>query len=425
MRVLLIDFNPFAEPVTPISLGYLGAVLSRAGHPATVLTLGSTSRFSPHSLAAYLAELRPGLVGFGAYQRNLYHLRALARLVKATVGARVAIGGPQATFLPDAALAAMPEIDFVSRGEGEQSVLAMVEAIEAGRFDRAIPGVTSRVGDELVTGPTPPAAADLDDYPSPWLSGILDPAELPESILLGSRGCPFGCSFCYTPAAFSRRIRYHSVDRVLEEIDLCARRGSGRLWFADPNFSLRAERVVELLEGILHRGSKVEMWIETRADMIDDSLLELMKRAGVHTVAMGLESGSPAVTPGLNKRLELDQIRSAVARVFAHGIDVELFSQFALPGERLADAMATLELVEACGVAIRGNSNAQQMQLYFGTEIAARPADFGVIPLRDQFPPGHSIGAAFETRWMSAAEIDRVKAAWRAASLDGGKRLVS
>jgi radical SAM superfamily enzyme YgiQ (UPF0313 family) len=297
--------------------------------------------------------------------------------------------------------------------------------MEAEALDRPIPGVTSRIDGQVVTGPSQAPAVDLDDYPSPWLSGVLDAGDRAESILLGSRGCPFGCAFCYTPAAFGRRIRYHSVDRVLEEIAWVARTGSGRLWFADPNFSLRAERVVALLEGILARDLAVDMWIETRADLIDDRLLGLMKRAGVHTVAMGLESASPRVGPGLNKQIELEEIRAAIGRVFAHDIDVELFSQFALPGEQLDDALATLAFVQECGVAIRGNSNAQQMQLYFGTEICARPGDFGVIPLREQLPVGHSVGAAFETRWLKADEIERVQAAWRAASLDGGKRQVS
>jgi len=81
--------------------------------------------------------------------------------------------------------------------------------------------------------------------------------------------------------------------------------------------------------------------------------------------------------------------------------------------------------VKSCGVAIRGNSNAQQMQLYFGSDICRRPADYGVIPLQHSAPPWLSIGAAFRTEWMTATEIEQVKAAWRAESLDGGKRLVS
>jgi radical SAM superfamily enzyme YgiQ (UPF0313 family) len=90
---------------------------------------------------------------------------------------------------------------------------------------------------------------------------------------------------------------------------------------------------------------------------------------------MGLESASEGVAARLAKGIEPDRVRWAACTLLATGIDVELFSQYALPGERIDDAMATLRFVEECGVAIRGNSNAQQMQLYFGSEISDRYRD--------------------------------------------------
>ena len=74
---------------------------------------------------------------------------------------------------------------------------------------------------------------------------------------------------------------------------------------------------------------------------------------------------------------------------------------------------------------IKGNSNAQQMQLYFGSEIHSDLERYGVHPLRDDLPPYLAIGTAFETEWMSKGEIEQVKNAWRKESTDGGKRVVS
>ncbi len=426
MRVLLVDFNPFAAAVTPISLGHLGAALQRAGHEVRILSLGATSRFSPSGLASYLAAFAPALVGFGAYQRNLHQVRALGRLAKRVVpGCRVVLGGPQALFMPAEALASMPEVDFLSRGEGELAVVAIVEAIEDGGDGAAIPGLTSRLADgSTVTGPSLEVPPDLDAYPSPWLEGVLEPSDWDEAVLLTSRGCPHACAFCITPATCGRRYRVHSVERVLDEISFIAARGVERLWFADPDFCCRESRVHALLEGILERDLKLGMWLETRADMVTPELVGLMRRAGVTTLAMGLESASDRVSQGLDKRIRPEQVAAAARTALAAGLDVELFSQFALPGEAFDDAMATLEFVRECGVPIRGNSNAQQMQLYFGSEITRRPHEHGVRPLRE-FPPHLSVGAEFETEWMDRRAIQAVKAAWRAASSDGGKRVVS
>jgi radical SAM superfamily enzyme YgiQ (UPF0313 family) len=328
--------------------------------------------------------------------------------------------------MPDRGFAALSDVDFLCRGEGEAVIRLIADAVLAEDADGPVPGATRRTScGEILTGPSVESARDLDAYPSPWLSGLLDPAATGESIMLTSRGCPHNCVFCYTPAAFDRKIRYNSIDRVLEEIAYVASRGTGRLWFGDPNFSFSEKRVVGILEGILSRNLEVEMWVETRADMLTPELIRLMKRAGVYLVAMGLESASPRVFPMLDKNLEPQEIREATRLALDAGLDVELFSQYALPGETLDDAMATLEFVKDCGVKIQGNSNAQQMQLYFGSDICADYARYGVTPLRQSLPPYLSIGTEFETRWMRKREIEEVKTAWKAESLDGGKRVVS
>ncbi len=427
MNVLLIDLSPFTEAVTPVSLGHIGAALAGAGHEIRVVSIGQSSTVSLSGLTSFLREFQPELVGFGTYQRNLPHVIALSRLVKKTLPrASIVLGGPQASLMPDEGLAALRDVDFLCRGEGEAAVQRIAEAVLSGDAERPVPGATRRTPEgAILTGSALESVRDLDVYPSPWLTGLLDPAANSESIMLASRGCPYNCAFCYTPAAFDRKIRYNSIERVLDEIAYVASRGSGRLWFGDPNFSFSEKRVIGILEGILSRSLQVEMWVETRADMLNPELIRLMKRAGVHLVAMGLESASPNVFPGLDKSLEPEEIRAAARSALDAGLDVEFFSQYALPNETLEDAMATLKFVKDCGVKIQGNSNAQQMQLYFGSQICADHERYGVIPLRETLPPYLSIGTEFETRWMRKREIEQVKAAWRAESLDGGKRVVS
>jgi radical SAM superfamily enzyme YgiQ (UPF0313 family) len=427
MRVVLIDLHPHSDPMTPISLANLAAVLRRDGHPTALWSLGAGRPCSIAALRSAFTELAPDLVGLTAYQRNLFQVRAVARMAReCRPGCRVLIGGPQATFLPDDALAELPEFDLVCHGEGELVIGAVVRALEADALDEPIPGATTRLDDGgWLRGPDPTPPADLDDYPSPWLDGVLDPADWDESILLASRGCPHHCAFCVTPRAFGPVIRAHSVERVLADIEVVARRGNGRLWFADPNFSFDADRVVAILEGIVRRRLEVRMWLETRADMVTPELLRLLQRAGAHTVALGLESAVPRVLERTGKAIRPDAVRRAASDALEAGLDVELFSQYGLPGETRDDALDTLRFVQRCGVAVRGNSNAQQMQLYFGSAITASPAGHGIRPLRDDLPPYLAPGDEFETDWMNSDDLAAVRAAWSAASADGGTRLVS
>ena len=427
MNVVLIDLHPHSNPVTPISLANLAAVLRRLGHTTDLLSLSSGRPFSPAGLRRYLHEIQPRLVGFTAYQRNFFQIRAIARMAKELVPeCRVLIGGPQASFLPEEALADLPEFDFVGHGEGELVIQAVAEAVEGGVIDSAVPGTSTRIADgSWLRGDPIVPPDDLDAYPSPWLDGVLNPADWDEAIMLTSRGCPHHCAFCVTPAAFGPTIRAHSVERVLEDISVVTRHGRGRLWFADPNFSYDSERVLAILEGIARRDLSVDMWIETRADMLSPDLLRLLARAGVHTLALGLESAVPRVLERSGKAIEPEAIRHAAVTALDAGLDVELFSQYGLPGETKENALQTLQFVQDCGVAVRGNSNAQQMQLYFGSAIIRNPEHHGIHPLRDDLPPYLALGDEFETDWMSRMDMDEVRAAWSAASADGGKRIVS
>lgn len=427
MRLLLVDFSPFGEALSPISLGHLAAMAKQKGHEPRILSLGNTTRFSPTRLRDFILDEHPHLIGFAVYQRNLPHVWGLTRFFKSVLPeVRVIWGGPQITFMPPHALDELGGVDFLARDEGESVIISVLDAMKTDAIHEPIAGVVSRAGDgSIVQGPRCEPITHLDDIPSPWLEGALDPADWDECIMLTSRGCPFDCAFCYTPRAFGRKTRVHSVERVLEEIAWVAKKGTGRLWFADPNFSFRKSRVLALLEGIAAKNLDVSLWLETRADMVNDEMLALMKRAGVRQIAMGLESASPQVTPYLEKRLNLDSLRRAIAAAFARGLDVELFSQYGLPGETRADALATLAFVKDCGVRIRGNSNAQQMQLYFGTRFSDNPVAFGIIPQRLTLPTYLSLGTEYETRWMNAGDLRAVKNAWQDASEDGGKRVIS
>lgn len=427
-RVLLVEFNPFQPAHTPISLGYLAAFLKKHGFETEVLNIGSDTLVSVRELGEHLVRMRPAIVGFAAYQRNLFFLRGLAGWCKALVpDCWVVLGGPQATFLPTDSLAELPSVDLVCRAEGEPALLSLAQRGREKGEVRDLAGWSGRGPDgSLWDGGIPnPAPADLDVYPSPYLEGVLNPYGADEAILLASRGCPYQCAFCYTPRAFGRKVRFHSPERVLEEMGWICKQGVRRFWFADPSFTFHEGRVRQLLEGVLSRGLKLGMWLETRADLVEADLLKLMKRAGVHTVAFGLESACRKVLERIRKPLDLDVMERAIRLTQEAGIDVELFSQYGLPGETFEDSKKTLQFVQENRVAVRGNTNAQQMQIYFGTDIQADPAAFGIRPLPETVPSYLSIGSRYETDWMSTEQIQTVGRLWKAASLDGGKQVVS
>ncbi len=427
MNILLIEFNPFQPEHTPISLGYLAASAKAAGFPADLLNVGNNTRISTAGFSEYLQEIRPQLIGFSAYQRNIFLVDGWARHCKRLLPkTTVVIGGPQATFMPTRALRALSSIDLICRAEGEGALLEAARRIREGEPLAHVPGWSGRGPDGLLwDGPELAPAQDLDEYPSPYLDGTLDPKGMDEAILLASRGCPYECAFCYTPRAFGRRIRYHSLDRVVEELRWIRRQGLQRFWFADPSFTFQAGRIHQLLDALLCEGLDMQLWLETRFDLVDEELLGQMKRAGVHTVAYGLESAAEHVRKRVGKPLDPEQVVRAIRITQEAGVDVELFSQYGLPGETLEDAQGTLNFVRDNGVSVRGNTNAQQMQVYFGTRVQEEAERFGIRPFEEPFPEYLAIGSRYETDWMKTPEIEEMGRRWKAASEDGGKHIVS
>ncbi|MCD6319694.1 MAG: B12-binding domain-containing radical SAM protein [Candidatus Desulfofervidaceae bacterium] len=426
MKVLLVEVNPFSPPTLPISLGYIAAFLKKHGFQTKILTISEQTEYSLNSLSNFIRDFSPQLVGFSVFQRNILYVLGLASFVKSlNPEIKVALGGPQITFMPSEALKQMPMVDYLCRSEGEFALLSIAQAIAGGNPENGIRGTTYRVGEEIVEGEPIEGFEDLDEYPSPHLMDVFDYTSVEEVIMLSSRGCPYNCIFCYTPQAFNHKIRFHSIERVIEEIKWVIKKGKNCFWFADPNFSFRGERVHQLLDEIIRQELKVSMWLETRVDLINEDMIKKMKRAGVHTIAYGLESASKRILKIIKKKTSLEQLERAISFAQKYDIEVELFSLFGLPGETFAEAVQTLEFVKSHGIKIQGNSNAQQMQLYFGTPLTRNYAQYGIKPLPEKRPAYISIGDRYETETMSREEIEKIKMLWRKHSLDKGRRLVS
>jgi len=428
MNILLIEINPFIPLAVPISLAYIAAFLRGQGFNVKIINIGENTPFSLNLLHSCIHGFKPALVGFSTYQRNILFVLGIADYIKSIAPEiKIVLGGPQATFLPSSALEPSGSPDFICRGEGEVVMLKIAEAIREGRENAIVAGSSSRCGDGLFyDGPPVEPYGDLDSYPSPYLEDdLIDFSNLEEAILLTSRGCPYGCIFCYTPNAFKRRVRFHSTERVMEEIGWLYRKGIKKFWFADPSFSINIERVERLLEEIIKKDIKLQIWLETRADLVNNELLKKMKAAGVYLVAYGLESASKKVLEGLHKDISLDDMRKAIRLTQKCGMDVELFTQYGLPRETFADAMKTLEFLKDNSVKIRGNSNSQQMQVYFGTEVFDSYRKHGIHPIEKNNPLYISIGKQYETENLSSHDLKRISAVWEKESLDGAKRKIS
>ncbi len=416
---LFVHVNEWAgwqSPDTiPISQGYILARLKQEGYEGRILGDYQDRPLEPGVFKRALQELRPHVIGFSVYQENIDKVRLWACFAKRfDPEITVVLGGPQVTFMPGQALLQMQEADILCRGDGETVMAALARALESGAPLAGIEGLCFREGNGVADTGRQPGSGSLDELPSPYLDGTLDCRGKDRAILLSSRGCTSTCTFCYTPRANGRQVRFHSVDRVIEEMRcLHERDGISDFWFADPNFAWSRDRLEQVLHAIIAKAPWATFWCQTRYNLVDADLLALLREAGAHTIAFGLESADPATLARIKKGLDPDGISRAIRLTMEAGMDVELFTLYGLPGETPDDARKTLDFVRRHDVTISGNSISQQLHLFFGTPIADDPAGHGIIPLPRTRPLYLSVGRDYRTGTMNEEEIRQMSLFWR------------
>jgi anaerobic magnesium-protoporphyrin IX monomethyl ester cyclase len=418
VHFLFVHINllaPLESPDTiPISEATISAYLKKHGFACQILGDFANNPLDPRVLAKAINMGQPLAIGFTAYQENIEQIRLWARFAKKVAPAiKIIIGGPQVTFMPTAGLRHMPEVDFLCRGEGEEVMLGLAQALSQGTDIVHVPGLCFLRGDEVIeTGPAY-GAKDLDTYASPYLMDLIDLRHKERAVLLTSRGCSYDCAFCYTPRASQRRVRFYSTERIVEEMNYLKSNGIRAFWFADPNFSFSRKRLVTLLEAMIREVPGITFWCQTRYDLVNRELLSLLRRAGADNVAYGLESASPSVLERINKPIDLERLSEVIRLTQEAGINVELFSMFGLPGETFDQALGTLSFVKKNRIAIEGNSISQQAHLFFGTPMNDNPAAYGIRPFRRTRPDYLSVCRDYETETMAADQIRRVSLIWR------------
>jgi radical SAM superfamily enzyme YgiQ (UPF0313 family) len=235
-------------------------------------------------------------------------------------GIPVVMGGPHVSFLPEEAL---EHCDYVIRGEGERSLPSLLEALEHGKPLCNIKGISYKQNGQIVNTELAEYECDLDAFPSPDYSLVVGWGDKqPVASIATSRGCPFACKFCSVIQMFGRKIRFHSIDRIISEIKHLAPRCE-HLFFCDDNFTMQKERTKILLKRMIAEGLIVQWSTQVRVDAArDEELLGLMKRSGCYTVFIGFESVNPQTLDSYHKKQTIDDIRFSIERFHHYGIHI-------------------------------------------------------------------------------------------------------
>lgn len=340
MTVYLPD-PKIPSPSLPLGLAYIAAVLEKENYYVRILdalALGVNRIEKGHGwlrcglgddeIKGYVKNFDPDVVGissmFTAYAQDVHNC---ARIVKEfNPDIPVVVGGAHASVNPEMILDR--NIDIVVKGEGEITLLELVNNLENEKTIFKIPGTVVRKKDKIFYNPKRPYIKDLDSLPFP--ARHLLPMEVymehseqygeyimrqPSLALITSRGCPRRCVFCSIHSVWGHTWRGRSAKNVVNEIEFLINRYRAReIAFLDDNLTLNKKRTMETCEEIIKRELDIKWCTPNGVALwaLDKQVIKKMKESGCYRLTFGIESGSRETQKFIGKIINLDHARSLI-----------------------------------------------------------------------------------------------------------------
>ena len=326
--------------VPPQGLYSVAAVLKTNGYDVDMLNWYHFRQPS-EQFADTLRAQNPDVIGFSILNANRWGGIDLADVAKSLCpGVTIVFGGIGATYLWDHLLTHFPQIDYVVIGEGDYSLLHLVRHIETGATPiEDIGGIAYRRDGVAVRNPDALLIRDLDNLPCPAEYFSYEHVSL-------ARGCPGECTFCGSPGFWDRRVRFHSADHFVGELETLYRKGIRFFFFSDDTFTIQKKRAIDVCRMIIAKKLSIAWQAISRVDMIDEEILYWMRRAGCIQISYGVESGSEKIRKILKKNYSADQIENAFSLTAKYGIMSRAYFIYGCPGETDGTVEETIALIK-------------------------------------------------------------------------------
>jgi anaerobic magnesium-protoporphyrin IX monomethyl ester cyclase len=322
----------------PAGILYLASALENSGFKVQVIDAVAGGNSIANILGIINSSSAHPIVGISATTPQIRGGLQLATKIKQLNNKLcIGIGGPHVSADP-AFIERFKVFDFAVIGEGEKTFPELIkESKEGGHLKGVYPG-------------EPVADLDIIAFPNRRLVNsndyYLEPYGRYFATIHPSRGCPFSCSFCSNPVG-GRRARFRSHQNVVDEIEYCVKEFSVKhVLFTDDTFTLNMKHAAEICEEIMRRDIKITWSCETRANLVDRSLLELMHKAGCREISFGVESGNEELRERvLQKKVSDAELLTAFTECHQLGIDANAFCMLGFPGETTENMLETLDFV--------------------------------------------------------------------------------
>ncbi|MEK7483734.1 MAG: radical SAM protein [Planctomycetota bacterium] len=313
--------------------------------------------WSVDEVAKNVIQEKPAIVGITLFTIGVWNASLIARQIKkALPETLIIVGGPHISSLGKETMSRFPEFDIAVVGEGELTLVDLLEAIQQEKPLNAVEGIIYRDHQEICSTPPRtiqkildhlqmPAWDLLPNFPHAYTPAIYDFPSQPVATVAASRGCPFHCKFCDT-STFGESVRAYSPKVVFQIMQhLHQTYGVRHIIFVDDLFLASKKRTTDLCHLILEHKLPMTWSCCARVDTVKPDILTLMKKAGCWEISFGLETGSNELLKKMDKAAEVERSEKAIQWTADAGIRSKGLFMLGYPGEDQQSIQATKDFI--------------------------------------------------------------------------------
>jgi len=370
--------------IFPLGIAYVSASLKTSGFNVFTLNLnhnyGDVSDLTKKFVIAnHIDVLCTG--GMSMHYNNIFKIIKAAKDANHKI--KIIVGGGIITAEPDIAMTALEYVDFGTIGESEITISELAECIEKNGNLSQINGIIYKKDNNFITTHPRQEIMDLDSLPLPDYEAIeLDNyLKLPSNFtqdnfftIIGSRSCPYNCTFCFHTVG--RKYRQRPISSIVAEISYLVEKYNIRFFYiADELFGQNKDRVREFCE-FTQNIDNFHWRTNFRVPDVDEEMVELLKKGNCSVVSLGLESADNSILKSMRKFITIEQIEKALRLLYDAKIIIEGNFIFGDKEETYDTAMRTLDWWEAHK---KYNLNLLWIQTYPGTYLYKYACEKGII----------------------------------------------
>ncbi len=340
------------KPYPPLGLLYVSAYLLSKNIPNAVF---DSTFYSKEEQLTFILDKKPKIICLYTNLMTKIEVVKLIKILKTESFGypKIILGGPDVTYNIENYL--KTGADFLVIGEGEETTFELYNAIMNNKNFHTINGISFIENEQIIQTTARTKFRELDELPLPNREAISMQKYLEtwknnhgkSSMTISTqRGCPYTCKWCST-AVYGQSYRRRPANLVAQEMKMLKDKyNPDAIWFVDDVFTISHKWLTAFHSEVVKQNAQIPFECITRAERLNDEILQLLKEAGCFRIWIGAESGSQKIIDLMDRRVDVNHVKKMIQDTNALGIETGTFIMLGYPGETEEDIHNTVQYLK-------------------------------------------------------------------------------